>query len=151
MTERSFMAAITLPSSILIQNIIDVLNDRPWRWPLFVLTLVICLLAIYRHITTPECRQYLLRQGFEEALHTHAYQYVIEMLGDIFRYSPQKAFRMACEVDTQGRVIVWNQALTQVAGMLALVTRRLLLNPILKLRGAATRIAAHEPSRDGFP
>ncbi|CAM2011128.1 ribonucleotide-diphosphate reductase subunit beta [Acanthopleuribacter pedis] len=39
------------------------------------------VLAIYRHLTNPECRQYLLRQAFEEALHTHAYQYVIESLG----------------------------------------------------------------------
>jgi ribonucleoside-diphosphate reductase beta chain len=39
------------------------------------------VLAIYRHITNPECRQYLLRQSFEEAVHTHAYQYVIESLG----------------------------------------------------------------------
>lgn len=39
------------------------------------------VLAVYRHITNPECRQYLLRQAFEEALHTHAYQYVIESLG----------------------------------------------------------------------
>ena len=38
------------------------------------------VLAVYRHITNPECRQYLLRQAFEEALHTHAYQYVIESL-----------------------------------------------------------------------
>lgn len=39
------------------------------------------VLAIYRHITNPECRQYLLRQSFEEAVHTHAYQYVVESLG----------------------------------------------------------------------
>ncbi|MCA0314813.1 MAG: ribonucleotide-diphosphate reductase subunit beta [Candidatus Melainabacteria bacterium] len=39
------------------------------------------VLAIYRNITNPECRQYLLRQAFEEALHTHAYQYVVESLG----------------------------------------------------------------------
>jgi len=39
------------------------------------------VLAIYRHITNPECRQYLLRQAFEEAVHTHAYQYCIESLG----------------------------------------------------------------------
>ena len=39
------------------------------------------VLAVYRHITNPECRQYLLRQAFEEAVHTHAYQYVIESLG----------------------------------------------------------------------
>jgi len=39
------------------------------------------ILAIYRHITNPECRQYLLRQAFEEAIHTHAYQYCVESLG----------------------------------------------------------------------
>jgi ribonucleoside-diphosphate reductase beta chain len=39
------------------------------------------VLAIYRHITNPECRQYLLRQAFDEAVHTHAYQYVVESLG----------------------------------------------------------------------
>ena len=38
------------------------------------------VLGIYRHITNPECRQYLLRQAFEEALHTHAYQHVVESL-----------------------------------------------------------------------
>src|SRR5476649_408610 len=39
------------------------------------------VLAVYRHITNPECRQYLLRQAFEEAVHTHAYQYVVESIG----------------------------------------------------------------------
>ena len=39
------------------------------------------VLGTYRHITSPECRRYLLRQGFEEALHTHAYQYIVESLG----------------------------------------------------------------------
>ena len=46
------------------------------------------VLAVYRHITNPECRQYLLRQAFEEAVHTHAYQYCIESLsldeGEVF-------------------------------------------------------------------
>ncbi len=39
------------------------------------------VLAIYKHVTNPECRQYLLRQSFEEAVHTHAYQYIVESLG----------------------------------------------------------------------
>ncbi|MBL6751251.1 MAG: ribonucleotide-diphosphate reductase subunit beta [Nevskia sp.] len=39
------------------------------------------VLGTYRHITSAQCRQYLLRQAFEEALHTHAYQYVVESLG----------------------------------------------------------------------
>ena len=38
-------------------------------------------LAIYRHLTNPECRQYLLRQAFEEAIHTHTFQYIVESLG----------------------------------------------------------------------
>jgi ribonucleoside-diphosphate reductase beta chain len=46
------------------------------------------VLAIYRLVTNPECRQYILRQAFEEAIHTHAYQYCIESLamdeGEIF-------------------------------------------------------------------
>jgi len=46
------------------------------------------VLATYRLITNPECRQYILRQSFEEAIHTHAYQYCIESLamdeGEIF-------------------------------------------------------------------
>jgi ribonucleoside-diphosphate reductase beta chain len=39
------------------------------------------VLGTYRHITAPECRQFLLRQAFEEAIHTHAYQYIVESLG----------------------------------------------------------------------
>lgn len=39
------------------------------------------VLAIYRHLTNPECRQYLLRQAFEEAVHTHTFQYTVESLG----------------------------------------------------------------------
>ena len=46
------------------------------------------VLAVYRLITNPECRQYLLRQAFEEAIHTHAYQYCVESLsmdeGEVF-------------------------------------------------------------------
>ena len=39
------------------------------------------VLAVYRHLTNPECRQYLLRQAFEEAIHTHTFQYICESLG----------------------------------------------------------------------
>lgn len=39
------------------------------------------VLAIYRSLTNPECRQYLLRQAFEEAVHTHTFQYIVESLG----------------------------------------------------------------------
>ena len=39
------------------------------------------VLSIYRHVTSPECRLYLLRQAYEEAIHTESYQYMIESLG----------------------------------------------------------------------
>lgn len=38
-------------------------------------------LAIFRHVTNAECRQYLLRQAFEEAIHTHTFHYIVESLG----------------------------------------------------------------------
>jgi ATP-dependent Clp protease adaptor protein ClpS len=43
----------------------------------------------------------------------HTYDYVIEMLGRIFGYGLEKAFQMAREVDTSGRVIVWTGGLEQ--------------------------------------
>ncbi|AZI57364.1 ribonucleotide-diphosphate reductase subunit beta [Nakamurella antarctica] len=39
------------------------------------------VLAVYRQLTNPECRQFLLRQAFEEAVHTHTFQYICESLG----------------------------------------------------------------------
>ncbi|WP_041468061.1 ribonucleotide-diphosphate reductase subunit beta [Chlamydia felis] len=39
------------------------------------------VLAIFKHITNPEVRQYLLRQAFEEAVHTHTFLYICESLG----------------------------------------------------------------------
>lgn len=38
------------------------------------------ILAIYKHIENPECRQYLLRQAFEEALHTDTFIYCCDSL-----------------------------------------------------------------------
>jgi ribonucleoside-diphosphate reductase beta chain len=37
-------------------------------------------LAIFKHVTNPEVRQYLLRQMFEEAIHTHTFHYIVESL-----------------------------------------------------------------------
>ena len=39
------------------------------------------VLTIYRHITNPECRQYLLRQAYEEAVHTDTFIYCCDTLG----------------------------------------------------------------------
>jgi len=36
----------------------------------------------------------------------HTYDYVIEMLMALFGHSQETAYRMACEVDSKGRVIV---------------------------------------------
>ncbi|KGE70987.1 ribonucleotide-diphosphate reductase subunit beta [Spirochaeta lutea] len=39
------------------------------------------VLSIYSHITNPECRQYLLRQAYEEAVHTDTFIYCCDSLG----------------------------------------------------------------------
>ena len=39
------------------------------------------VLAIFKHVTNAECRQYLLRQAFEEAIHTHTFLYIVDSLG----------------------------------------------------------------------
>lgn len=39
------------------------------------------VLAIFKHVTNAECRQYLLRQAFEEAVHSHTFLYVVDSLG----------------------------------------------------------------------
>lgn len=39
------------------------------------------VLTVYRHVTNPECRQYLLRQAYEEAVHTDTFIYCCDSLG----------------------------------------------------------------------
>lgn len=70
------------------------------------------VLAVYRHITNPECRQYLLRQAFEEALHTHAYQHVIESLG----LDEAEVFNMYREVPSVAKKATWALPFTQSLG-----------------------------------
>lgn len=67
------------------------------------------VLAIYRHITCPEARQYLLRQAFEEAIHTHAYQYCIESLG----MDEGEVFNMYREIPSIAKKAAWSLAHTQ--------------------------------------
>lgn len=67
------------------------------------------VLAVYKHITNPECRQYLLRQAFEEALHTHAYQHVIQSLG----LDEAEVFNMYREVPAVARKATWALPFTQ--------------------------------------
>lgn len=68
----------------------DVLNERErrlilWNLGFFStaesLTANNLVLAVYRHVTNPECRQYLLRQAFEEAIHTDTFIYCCDSLG----------------------------------------------------------------------
>ncbi len=54
------------------------------------------VLGIYKHVTNPECRQYLLRQAYEEAIHTHAFHYIVESLG----LDGREIFTMHREVNT---------------------------------------------------
>jgi ribonucleoside-diphosphate reductase beta chain len=61
-------------------------------------------LAVYRLITNPECRQYILRQAFEEAIHTHAYQYCIESLG----MDEGEIFNMYREVPSVAKKAAWS-------------------------------------------
>ncbi|WP_370979325.1 ribonucleotide-diphosphate reductase subunit beta [Agaribacterium sp. ZY112] len=66
------------------------------------------VLAIYRHITNPEARQYLLRQAFEEAIHTHAYQYCVESLA----MDEAEVFNMYREVPSVAQKAAWSIAHT---------------------------------------
>jgi ribonucleoside-diphosphate reductase beta chain len=88
------------------------------------------VLAIYRLITNPECRQYLLRQAFEEAIHTHAYQYCIESLG----MDEGEIFNMYHEVPSVARKASWALKYTKELANPTFVTgtvendKKLLLN-----------------------
>ena len=70
------------------------------------------VLAVYRHITNPECRQYLLRQAFEEAIHTHAYQYCVESLG----LDQGEVFNMYRELPSVARKAEWALPFTRSLG-----------------------------------
>ncbi len=70
------------------------------------------VLAVYRHITNPECRQYLLRQAFEEALHTHAYQYCVESLA----LDEGEVFNMYRELPAVARKAEWALPYTRSLG-----------------------------------
>jgi ribonucleoside-diphosphate reductase beta chain len=48
------------------------------------------VLAVYNHVTNPEARQYLLRQAYEEAVHTDTFIYCCDTLG----LDPDEVFNM---------------------------------------------------------
>jgi ribonucleoside-diphosphate reductase beta chain len=67
------------------------------------------VLAIYQHLTNPECRQYLLRQAFEEAVHTHTFQYIVDSLG----FDEGELFNMYREVPSITEKTSWALEYTQ--------------------------------------
>ena len=67
------------------------------------------VLALYRLITNPECRQYILRQSLEEAIHTHAYQYCIESLG----MDEGEIFNMYREIPSVAKKASWGLKYTK--------------------------------------
>ena len=66
------------------------------------------VLAIFKHVTNPECRQYLLRQAFEEAVHTHTFQYIVESLG----LDEREVFNMYHEIPAIARKDAFEMELT---------------------------------------
>ena len=70
------------------------------------------VLAIFKQVTNPECRQYLLRQAFEEAIHTHAFLYIVESLGlddravfNMYREVPAIARKDALEIELTAELL----------------------------------------------
>ena len=54
------------------------------------------VLAVYEYVSNPECRQYLLRQAFEEAVHTDCFIYCCDSLG----LDPDRVYNMYHEIDS---------------------------------------------------
>ena len=52
------------------------------------------VLAVYNHVTNPECRQYLLRQAYEEAVHTDTFIYCCDTLG----LDPEHVYNMYLDI-----------------------------------------------------
>ena len=67
------------------------------------------VLAVFKHITNAECRQYLLRQAFEEAVHGHTFLYVVESLG----LDEGEIFNMYNEVPAIARKDAFEMELTR--------------------------------------
>lgn len=66
------------------------------------------VLAIFKHVTNAECRQYLLRQAFEEAVHSHTFLYIVDSLG----LDEGEVFNMYHEVPSIARKDAFETELT---------------------------------------
>lgn len=71
------------------------------------------VLVIYNHVADPACRQYLLRQAFEEAIHTHMFVYCCDSLG----FDPNEVYQMynniPCIKDKDDFVVNYTKELQQ--------------------------------------
>lgn len=67
------------------------------------------VLAIYKHVTNAEVRQYLLRQAFEEAIHSHTFLYIVDSLA----LDEKEIFNMYNEVNTINGKDEFEMKLTQ--------------------------------------
>src|SRR5262249_1558436 len=67
------------------------------------------VLAIFRLVTNPEARQYLLRQAFEEAIHTHTFHYICESLA----LDEREVFNMYHEVNSIHQKDAFEMKLTE--------------------------------------
>lgn len=67
------------------------------------------VLAIFKHITNAEARQYLLRQAFEEAVHTHTFHYIVESLA----LDEREVFNMYHEVNSINAKDAFEMTLTK--------------------------------------
>ncbi len=67
------------------------------------------VLGIFKQITNAEARQYLLRQAFEEALHTHAFHYIVESLS----LDSREIFNMYREINSIHQKDLFEMKLTE--------------------------------------
>lgn len=67
------------------------------------------VLAIFKYVTNPEARQYLLRQAFEEAVHTHTFHYIVESLA----LDEGEIFNMYREINSINKKDVFEMELTE--------------------------------------
>lgn len=67
------------------------------------------VLSIFRYVTNPEARQYLLRQAFEEAIHTHTFHYIVESLN----LDPGEVFNMYREIPSIHQKDLFEMELTE--------------------------------------
>ncbi|MBN8603498.1 MAG: ribonucleotide-diphosphate reductase subunit beta [Planctomycetes bacterium] len=86
------------------------------------------VLAIFKHITNAECRQYLLRQAFEEAVHSHTFLYVVDSLGldegevfNMYHEVPSIAAKDAFETELTAEVLDPNFSTASDEGAQALL------------------------------